>query len=124
MKVKSTKRQQGRDTLACLMQVGLVTVASILATWMAANQADVKAVDGNEPQNAPTFRSHLAQAKAICGGPVVKTGPEKRASHVVVVRLNGQMTLMDVGEAIDRFESKTEADNVWAVAICRKHLER
>jgi len=79
-------------------------------------------LDETKPVNEPTFANTLDEAKALCGGPVVKTGPEKVAAHVVVVLLNGKTVRMDTGEAIARWESRTDADNVWAVAICKKDL--
>lgn len=117
-------------TLANLMQIALVAVGSVLATWALANPVDVKAVDGNEPQNAPSYDSatYRQAAALVCkvetgNGHIVPSGEDKIAAHVVVVRMDGTMERMDTTEAWDRSKSKTEADNIWVIGICKADVQ-
>lgn len=78
----------------------------------------------DEPVNAPNYATHAAMAQGLCfldtgEQDVVKAGPNVVAAHVIVVKLNGSMVRMDTSEAFDRAGSKTRADDIWVVGVCR-----
>lgn len=101
----------------------LFGTACAVATIAAANPVDVKAIDGNEPANAPSFATHEAAAEMVCGGPVLESGNDIVAGHVIVVPLNGKVTRMDTTEAWGRVRSDTTADDVWVIGVCKKDVE-
>lgn len=76
-----------------------------------------------KPVNEPTFETHGEVASQLCD---VETGSPKllRATNrvlskfVVVVRNDGVMLRMETGEAFDRAQSKTRADDIWSVGVC------
>ena len=110
---------------AGLMQVALMAASAVLATWAAANPIDVKSVDGNEPVNSPSYDStvHRQAASELCAAETGRNGLVRAgkvvAGHVVVVRLDGVMERMDTTEAWGRAESKTRADDIWVVGVCK-----
>lgn len=119
-----------RDLLANLMQVALLAIVSVLATWSLANPMDVKAIDGNETPNAPSYDSvtHRQAASLVCQAEtkrsgLVQSGNDIVASHVIVVRGDGVMERMDTTEAWDRTESKTTNDDVWVIGICKADIQ-
>lgn len=119
-----------RDILANLMQVALIAICSVLATWALANPMDVKAIDGNEPENTPSYDSavHRQAAAMVCkvetgNSRIVRSEGTVVAAHVMVVRLNGVMERMDTSEAWDRTKSKTKADDVWVIGICKADIQ-
>ena len=79
-------------------------------------------IDDNKPVNEPTFETHRTAAVELCGGPVIKPGPETYATHVVVVKLDGSMVRMPIDEAWKRAKSKTRADDIWSIAVCRSDI--
>lgn len=109
--------------LAPIGPIALFALASVVGTIVGANPVDVKAIDGNEPANAPSFETHEAAAQAVCGGPVLESGNDIVAGHVIVVPLNGKVTRMDTTEAWSRVRSKTTADDVWVIGVCRKDVQ-
>lgn len=109
--------------LAVLGPIALFALASVIGTVAAANPTDTKAIDGNEPANAPSFETHEAAAQAICGGPALESGNDIVAGHVIVVPLNGKVTRMDTTEAWGRVRSDTSADDVWVIGVCKKDVE-
>lgn len=84
--------------------------------------AEHPTLDHEKPVNWPTYDTHRAQAEAVCKGAVVRPGKTTMAEHVVVVRNDGRIGLMSTQEAWDRGQSKSYADNVWTIAICKKHM--
>ena len=109
--------------LAPIGPIALFALASVVGTVVGANPVDVKAIDGNEPANAPSFETHEAAAQMVCGGPVLESGPDIVAGHVIVVPLNGRVVRMDTTEAWSRVRSKTTADDVWVIGVCRKDVQ-
>ena len=109
--------------LAVLGPIALFSVASVVGTVAAANPTDVKTLDANRPQNAPSFETHEAAAQVVCGGPVLESGNDIVAGHVIVVPLNGKVTRMDTTEAWGRVRSKTTVDDVWVIGVCRKDVQ-
>jgi hypothetical protein len=75
----------------------------------------------NASQPTPTFENSKKEARKVCKGKVVAPSPEWVADFVVIVNINYETKLMPFREAWNRNESKTSDDNVWTVAICRKH---
>lgn len=82
-----------------------------------------------KPLNAPSYDSapHRLAASQLCkvetGKPgLVQANSEVVAAHVIVVRQDGVMQRMDTSEAWDRTESKSEADNIWVVGVCKKDV--
>jgi hypothetical protein len=108
--------------LAPIGPIALFALASVVGTVVAANPVDVKAIDANRPANAPSFETHEAAAQMVCGGPVLESGNDIVAGHVIVVPLNGKVTRMDTTEAWGRVRSKTTADDVWVIGVCRKDV--
>lgn len=85
--------------------------------------------EDTKPLNAPSYDSapHRLAASQLCkvetGKPgLIQASGEVVAAHVIVVRQDGVMQRMDTGEAWDRTESKSEADNIWVVGICKKDV--
>lgn len=91
-------------------------IAATLSWGFASQGMYVDLPADDKPVNAPSFETHAGIAREVCGGPVVEMAPI--ASHVVVVRMNGDVVRMSVDEAYDRNTSKTHADNVWVVGVC------
>lgn len=84
-----------------------------------------------KPLNAPSYDSapHRLAAAQLCNvetgdAHMVRANSDVVAAHVVVVRQDGVMQRMDTGEAWDRTESKTEADNIWVVGVCTADVVR
>lgn len=82
-----------------------------------------------KPLNAPSYDSapHRLAASQLCkvetGKPgLIQARNEVVAGHVIVVRQDGVMQRMDTSEAWDRTESKSEADNIWVVGVCKKDV--
>lgn len=109
--------------LAVFGPIALFSVASVVGTVVGANPVDVKAIDGNEPVNAPSFETHEAAAQVVCGGPVLESGNDIVAGHVIVVPLNGKVVRMDTTEAWGRVRSDTTADDVWVIGVCKKDVQ-
>lgn len=101
----------------------LFGVACATVSFAAANQVDIETIDGNEPANAPSFETHEAAAQMVCGGPVLESGNDIVAGHVIVVPLDGKVVRMDTTEAWSRVRSKTTADDVWVIGVCRKDVQ-
>ena len=109
--------------LARFLMTLLFAAACAIGTIAAAHQVDAKTLDANLPQNAPSFDTHEAAAQMVCGGPVIRSGNDVVAGHVIVVTLNGKVTRMDTTEAWGRVRSDTTADDVWVIGVCRKDVE-
>lgn len=79
----------------------------------------------NKPLNSPSYDSvaHRQAASELCAAETGHIGLVRAgkvvAGHVVVVRLDGVMERMDTTEAWDRAESKTRADDIWVVGVCK-----
>lgn len=110
------------DQIHSFLMLLLLAAAGVTATFALANQADQKSIDGNEPVNVPTYESALPESRRICRQPVVMSEPKLYATHVVVVRQNGDTVRMDTGEAWARAKSEERSDDVWVVGICAEDL--
>lgn len=82
----------------------------------------VKPFETAKPENIPTYESALPESRKICRQPVVTSEPKLYATHVVVVRQNGDTVRMDTGEAWARAKSEERSDDVWVVGICAEDL--
>jgi hypothetical protein len=80
--------------------------------------------EGAEESVVPTFENWKKQSREVCKGEIVAPSDKWSATHVVIVNLNMETKLMDIDQAWKRVESKTTDDDVWTVAICRKHATR
>lgn len=105
-----------------LKVVGGMTAGVVLSYGYATQGIGIEHADEDKPVNEPTFETHRAVAVELCGGPVVKPGPEMYATHVVVVKLDGSLVRMPIAEAWKRAESKTRADDMWTIAVCRSDI--
>lgn len=83
-----------------------------------------------KPLNAPSYDSapHRLAASQLCQVETDKPGlirasGEVVAGHVIVVRQDGVMQRMGTREAWDRTESKSEADNIWVVGVCKADVQ-
>lgn len=100
----------------------LVAMLACLPTIFVSTEVS-DSMDASKPVNIPTMATHKAQAEKVCDGAVVKTGPTVVAADVVVVKQNGKTVLMPTDEAHERFQSKTDADDIWPIAVCVKHIQ-
>jgi len=76
-----------------------------------------------KPVNEPTFETHGEAARQLCkvetgNASLIRSSDLVLSKNVVVVRLNGHMVRMDTGEAFERAQSKTRADDIWVVGVC------
>lgn len=95
---------------------------AVVATTCGSVFVTTKSLDGEKPVNVPTYESALPEAREICRQPVVQSKPDLIATHVVVVRQNGDTVRMDTTEAWARVKSPEDSDDVWVVGICAEDL--
>lgn len=99
-------------------------IGATLSVGFASHGIGTASTDQDKPVNAPNYATHADAARPLCflhteEWDVVKAGPNIVAGHVVVVKLDGSMVRMDTSEAFDRAGSKTRADDIWVVGVCR-----
>lgn len=82
----------------------------------------VKSLDAEKPVNVPTYESALPESRKICREPVVVSKADLWATHVVVVRQDGDTVRMDTTEAWARIKSPETSDDVWVVGICAEDI--
>lgn len=104
--------------------IGGMAFGAVLSVGFASQGIGTTSTDHDKPVNAPNYATHADSARPLCflhteEWDVVKAGPNVVAGHVVVVKLNGSLVRMDTSEAFERAESKTRADDIWVVGVCR-----
>lgn len=74
----------------------------------------------NLPVNKPDYSTHKGQARKVCKGPVVPSGDNRFAAHVIVVKQNGKTVRMNLDRAFTM--NQNEDTNVWVIGICKRDL--
>lgn len=104
----------------------LVAASAVMVGVTAIGAADLYAgttLEKTKPSNAaPAFETHRATAERVCSGAVVAPDSGQLAAAVVVIKLDGSAVRMDTSDAFDRQESKTDADDVWVIGVCKRDL--
>lgn len=90
-----------------------------LSYGLATHGVGIDRADEDKPVNSPSWTTHQDAAREFCGGDVVEASSDIWATHVVVVKLNGLMVRMPIDEAFDRAESKSRADDIWTIGVCK-----
>lgn len=115
------------DAKTAGIQLGITIVSRSLAIAcfaLSCGSAFVvtKSLEDEKPVNVPTYESSLDEGRKICRQPMVVSEPHLIATHVVVVRQNGDTVRMDTSEAWARVDSPEDSDDVWVVGICAEDL--